>query len=58
MIHHSIPSIILYLQTNFGRITDQELSDNEDEVKTCSYDLSRPVDSIPCTTENGLSKIT
>ena len=46
MIHDSIPAIIVYLQTNFGRITDQELSDKEDEVKTCSYDLSTPVDSV------------
>ena len=46
MMHDSIPAIIVYLQTNFGRITDQELSDKEDEVKTCSYDLSTPVDSV------------
>ena len=45
MIHDSIPDIILYLQTNFGWATDQELSDKEDEVKNCN-DLSTPVDSV------------
>ena len=38
--------MILCLQTNFGRITDQKLSDKEDEFKTCSYDLSTPVNSV------------
>ena len=33
MINDSIPDIILYLQTNFGRIMDQELSNKEDKVK-------------------------
>ena len=46
MINDSIPDISLYLQTNFGRITDQELSDREDEVKKFSYDLATPIDSI------------
>ena len=46
MINDSIPTIIQYLQTNFGRVTDQELSDKEDEVKKISYDLATPVDSV------------
>ena len=46
MTHDSNPDIILYLQANFGRVTDQELSDKEDEVKNCSYDLATPVDYI------------
>ena len=46
MINDSIPDIIQYLQTNFGRVTDQELSDKKDEVKIFSYDLAIPVDSI------------
>ena len=45
MINDSIPDIILYLQTNFGRITDQELSDREDEVENFSFDLATPIDS-------------
>ena len=46
MINDSISDMIQYLQTNFGRVTDQELSDKEDEVKIFSYDLATPVDSI------------
>jgi len=46
MINDSIPDIISYLQTNFWRVADQELSDKEDEVKNFSYDLSTPVDSV------------
>ena len=46
MTHDSNPDIILYLQANFGRVTDQELSDKEDEVKNCSYDLAIPVNSV------------
>ena len=46
MINNSIPAIIQYLQTNFERVTDQELSDKEDEVKKICYDLATPVDSV------------
>ena len=46
MTHDSNTDIILYLQANFGRVTDQELSDKEDEVKNCSYDLATPVNSV------------
>ena len=46
IINASIPTIIQYLRTNFGRVTDQELSDKEDEVKNFCYDLATPVDYV------------
>ena len=46
MINDSIPDIILYLQTQFGLVTDQELSDKEDEVNFFCYDLTTPIDSV------------
>ena len=46
MINDSIPDLIQYLQTNFRWVTDQELSDKEDEVNNFSYDLATPIDSV------------
>ena len=46
MINDTIPDIIQYLQSNFGQITDQELSDTEDELKSFIYDLNAPVDFV------------
>ena len=46
MINDTIPVIIMYLQTNYGRITDQELSDKEDEIKGMVYDPNTPVDTV------------
>ena len=46
MINDSIPDIIQYLRTNFGRVTDQHLSDKEGEVKKNCFDLATHVDSV------------
>ena len=46
MVNNTIPAIIMYLQTNYGRITDQELSDKEDEIKGMVYDPNTPVDTV------------
>ena len=37
MINDLIPSIIVYLQTKYGCITDQDLSEKEDEIKSMTY---------------------
>ena len=46
MINCSIPDLITFLQTNYCRITDQELSDKEDELKATVFDPQQPVDLI------------
>ena len=46
MINDSIPAIFDYLTTNYGQITEQELSDKEDELKTLVYDPTQPVDTV------------
>ena len=46
MINDSIPDIFEFLTTNYGQITEQELSDKEDEIKAISYDPSTPVDTV------------
>ena len=43
MINDSIPNIITFLQTNFCRMADQEMSDKEDELKSITYDPQQPV---------------
>ena len=46
MINCSIPDLITFLQTNYCRITDQELSDKEDILKKTIFDPTLPVDLI------------
>lgn len=46
MVDVSIPEIIDYLQDSYGRITEQELSDREDELKRFVYDTQTPVDTV------------
>ena len=46
MLDVLIPEIIEYLQTIYGRITEQELSDREDELKNSVYDTQTPVDTV------------
>ena len=46
MLDVSIPDIIDYLQNNYGRITEQDLSDREDEIKKFVYDIQAPVDTV------------
>ena len=46
MIHETIPEIFKYLQTTYGRITIQELSDKEDQLKNMTYDPQTPVDTV------------
>ena len=46
MVDVSIPEIIEYLQDSYGRITEQALSDKEDELKRFVYDTQTPVDTV------------
>ena len=46
MINCSIPDLITFLQTNYCRLTDQELSDKEDKLKATVFDPQQPVDLI------------
>ena len=46
MIHESIPMIIEYLQTNFGKISEHELNDKEDHLKGMMYDPASPVQTV------------
>ena len=46
MINDPIPDIFDYLTTNYGQITEQELSDKEDALKTLVYDPTQPVDTV------------
>ena len=46
MIHESIPEIIKYLQTNFGKISEHELNDKEDTLKGMVYDPTSPVQTV------------
>ena len=38
-IHESIPDIIEYLQTNFGKISEHELNEKEDNLRVCCTTL-------------------
>ena len=44
MINDSIEEIITFLQTNYCRLTPEELSDREDELKKTIFDPQQPVD--------------
>ena len=46
MIHESIPEIIKYLQTNFGKISEHELNDKENILKSTVYDPASPVQTV------------
>ena len=46
IVNDHIPNIIAYLQTNYGHVTDQELSDKEDELKSTSFDPNTAVDAV------------
>ena len=46
MIHNTIPEIITFLKTSYCHLTDQELSDKEDWVKSTTFDTQQPVDVI------------
>jgi len=46
MINDSIPEIFDYLTENYGQITEQELSDKEDELKNLTYNPTTSVDSV------------
>ena len=46
MINCSIPDLITFLQTNYCRLTDQELSDIEGELKATVFDPQQPVDHL------------
>ena len=46
MIHESIPEIIEYLQSNFGKISEHELNDKEDTLKAMVYDPTSPVQTV------------
>ena len=46
MLDAKIPDIIEYLQNTYGKITEQELSDREEDLKKYVYDTAEPVDTI------------
>ena len=46
MINDSIPTIIAFLTENYCQMTDQELSDREDELKRTTFNPEEPVDLI------------
>ena len=46
MINDSIQTIISFLTTNYCQLTDQELSDREDDLKRTSFNPEEPVDLI------------
>ena len=46
MITLTIPEIMEYLQSSYGKITEQELSDKEDNLKQFIYYPKMPVDTI------------
>ena len=46
MINDSIPVIFQYLQSNYGRITEEQLVDIEDELCQYVYDPQMPVDKV------------
>jgi len=46
MINDDILMIFNSLQTTYGRITEQELSDKEDQIKNMIYDPQAPVDTV------------
>ena len=46
MVNDHIIDIIAYLQINYGRVTDQELSDKEDQLKNTYCDPNTPVDAV------------
>ena len=46
MINESIPTIISFLQQNYGKITEQQFYEREDEIKNFRYDPQLPVDTV------------
>ena len=46
MINCSVPDLITFLQTNYCRLVDQEVSDREDELKKTVFDPQQSIDLI------------
>ena len=46
MISDLIPEIITFIQQSYGKITETELYEREDELKNLSYDPELPVDTV------------
>ena len=46
MINDYIPTIITFLTTNYCQLTDQEISNREDELKKTTFNPEEPVDLI------------
>ena len=46
MISDLIPEIITFIQQSYGKITDTEFYEREDELKNLSYDPELPVDTV------------
>ena len=46
MINESIPQIFEFLQNNYGRITEEELVQKEEDLRNYDYDPQSPVDKV------------
>ena len=46
MVQSSIPAIMRHLQQSYGFLTDEELSDKEDALKSYIYDPVKTVDDV------------
>ena len=46
MINETIPEIFDFLQLNYGRITEEELVQKEDDLRNYDYDPLKPVDKV------------
>ena len=46
MINETIPEILEFLQTNYGRITEEELVQKEEDLCNYDYNPQAPVDKV------------
>ena len=46
MINETIPEIFEFLQLNYGRITEEELVQKEEDLHNYDYDPTKPVDKV------------
>ena len=46
MINESIPDIFTFLQSNYGRITEEELVQKEEDLRNYDYNPQTPVDKV------------
>ena len=46
MVRDSIPVIIIHLQQTYGQLTDEALSEKEDDLKAYVYNPSKTVDDV------------